>query len=190
MPARPFRRRLPRFADQGTVGKFNLRDGVDPQTYGIGIKELWEIDPAKHQPGLIVHTVGWPLSSTPMAAPSSTTWKTIWWRSVWSSVSTTKPWLSPYEEFQRYKTHPAIRGFFEGGRRISYGAPRCRKGGYQSVPKLHFPGGVLVGDTAGFLNVPKIKGTHMAMESGIVAAKAVFEHLFKENAGSRGDGIR
>ena len=165
--------------------KFNLRDGVDPQTYGIGIKELWEIDPAKHQSGLIMHTVGWPLQSDTYGGSFLYHLENnLVAVGFVVGLDYKNPWLSPYEEFQRYKTHPAIRGFFEGGRRISYGARALSEGGFQSVPKLTFPGGVLVGDTAGFLNVPKIKGTHMAMESGIVAAKAVFEHLQKENAGA------
>ena len=165
--------------------RFKLREGVDPQTYGIGIKELWEIDPAKHQPGLIVHTVGWPVDSATYGGSFLYHLENnLVAVGYVVGLDYKNPWLSPYEEFQRYKTHPAIRGFFEGGRRISYGARALSEGGYQSVPKLHFPGGLLVGDTAGFLNVPKIKGTHMAMESGIVAAKAVFEHLFKDNAGA------
>ena len=165
--------------------KFNLRDGVDPQTYGIGIKELWEIDPAKHQPGLIMHTVGWPMSSDTYGGSFLYHLENnLVAVGFVVGLDYKNPWLSPYEEFQRYKTHPAIRGFFEGARRISYGARALSEGGFQSVPKLTFPGGLLVGDTAGFLNVPKIKGTHMAMESGIVAAKAVFEHLLKESAGA------
>lgn len=175
--------------------RFGLREGVDPQTYGIGIKELWEIDPAKHQPGLIVHTVGWPLSSDTYGG-------SFLYHLDNNLVSVgfvvgldyKNPWLSPYEEFQRYKTHPAIRSYFEGARRISYGARALSEGGYQSVPKLHFPGGVLVGDAAGFLNVPKIKGTHMAMKSGMVAAEAVFTHLCKKYVGPEafeyGDQIR
>ncbi|MBS1143199.1 MAG: electron transfer flavoprotein-ubiquinone oxidoreductase [Proteobacteria bacterium] len=166
-------------------GKFNLRDGVDPQTYGIGIKELWEIDPAKHQPGLIVHTVGWPLSSDTYGGSFLYHLENnLVAVGMVVGLDYKNPWLSPYEEFQRYKTHPAIRGYFEGGRRISYGARALSEGGYQSVPKLSFPGGVLVGDTAGFLNVPKIKGTHMAMKSGMIAAEAVVAHLAKENAGA------
>ena len=165
--------------------KFNLRDGIDPQTYGIGIKELWEIDPAKHEPGLIVHSVGWPLSTDTYGGSFLYHLeKNLVAVGVVVGLDYKNPWLSPYEEFQRYKTHPAIRGFFEGGRRISYGARALSEGGFQSIPKLHFPGGLLVGDTAGFLNVPKIKGTHMAMKSGMVAAEAVFEHLSKENAGA------
>ena len=164
--------------------KFNLRDGVDPQTYGIGIKELWEIDPAKHQPGLIVHTVGWPLQSDTYGGSFLYHLENnLVAVGMVVGLDYKNPWLSPYEEFQRYKTHPSIRGYFEGGRRISYGARALSEGGYQSVPKLNFPGGVLVGDTAGFLNVPKIKGTHMAMKSGMIAAEAIFEHLGKENAG-------
>lgn len=167
------------------TAKFNLRDGIDPQTYGIGIKELWDIDPAKHQPGLIVHTVGWPLTSDTyggsflyhlennMVAVGMVV-----------GLDYKNPWLSPFEEFQRYKTHPSIKGFFEGGRRISYGARALSEGGYQSVPKLSFPGGLLIGDTAGFLNVPKIKGTHMAMKSGMVAAVALFAHLGNPDAGT------
>jgi electron-transferring-flavoprotein dehydrogenase len=154
--------------------KFDLRDGVDPQTYGIGIKELWEIDPAKHQPGLIVHTVGWPLTSDTYGGSFLYHLENnLVAIGMVVGLDYKNPWLSPYEEFQRYKTHPAICGFFEGGRRISYGARALSEGGYQSIPKLTFPGGLLIGDTAGFLNVPKIKGTHMAMKSGMVAAEAV-----------------
>jgi len=169
--------------------KFDLRDGIDPQTYGIGIKELWEIDPAKHQPGLIVHTVGWPLAADTYGGSFLYHLENnLVAVGVVVGLDYKNPWLSPYEEFQRYKTHPAIRGYFEGGRRISYGARALSEGGFQSIPKLHFPGGVLVGDTAGFLNVPKIKGTHMAMKSGMVAAEAVFAHLGQENAGAEASG--
>jgi electron-transferring-flavoprotein dehydrogenase len=169
--------------------QFDLRDGIDPQTYGIGIKELWEIDPAKHQPGLIVHTVGWPLASDTYGGSFLYHLENnLVAVGVVVGLDYKNPWLSPYEEFQRYKTHPAIRGYFEGGRRISYGARALSEGGFQSIPKLHFPGGLLVGDTAGFLNVPKIKGTHMAMKSGMVAAEAVFAHLGQENAGAEATG--
>ncbi len=165
--------------------RFKLREGVDPQTYGIGIKELWEIDPAKHRPGLVEHTVGWPLDF-------STYGGSFLYHLENNQVAVgfvvgldyANPWLSPFDEFQRFKNHPDIRPTFEGGRRIAYGARALSEGGIQSLPKLSFPGGLLVGDTAGFLNVPKIKGTHMAMKSGMVAAEAVFEHLFKENAGA------
>src|SRR5919205_279809 len=131
--------------------RFNLREGVAPQTYGLGVKELWEIEPAKHRAGKVVHTIGWPLDRN--------------------------PYLSPFEEMQRFKTHPAVRPLFEGGRRIAYGARALSEGGFQSIPKLVFPGGAIVGDAAGFLNVPKIKGTHTAMKSGMVAAEAAFDAL-------------
>ncbi len=155
--------------------RFNLRDGVDPQTYGIGIKELWEVDPAKHQPGKIVHTVGWPLDT-------STYGGSFLYHMEDNQVAVgfviglgyANPHLSPFDEFQRFKTHPDIRPTFEGGRRIAYGARAISAGGMQSIPKLIFPGGALIGDTAGFLNMPKIKGTHTAMKSGTVAAEAVF----------------
>ncbi|WP_431858634.1 electron transfer flavoprotein-ubiquinone oxidoreductase [Azospirillum sp.] len=166
------------------MARFNLRDGVDPQTYGIGIKELWEIDPAKSNPGLIEHTIGWPMNPKTYGG-------SFLYHLADNLVSVgfvigldyDNPHLSPFEEFQRYKTHPAIRPTFEGGRRIAYGARALSEGGFQSIPKLTFPGGLLVGDTAGFLNVPKIKGNHTAMKSGIVAAEAVFEHL---SGGSNG----
>ena len=155
--------------------RFNLREGVDPQTYGIGIKELWEVDPARHQPGKIVHTVGWPLDA-------STYGGSFLYHLENNQVAVgfviglgyANPHLSPFDEFQRFKTHPDIRPTFEGGRRIAYGARAISAGGYQSIPKLTFPGGLLIGDTAGFLNMPKIKGTHTAMKSGTVAAEAVF----------------
>lgn len=161
--------------------RFNLRDGADPQTYGIGIKELWEIDPAKHQPGLIVHTVGWPLSNDTYGGSFLYHLEdNLVAVGFVVGLDYSNPWLSPYEEFQRYKTHPAISDFFIGGRRVSYGARALSEGGYQSLPRLTFPGGLLIGDTAGFLNVPKIKGTHMAMQSGLLAADAVVELLGDE----------
>ncbi|MCA1938691.1 MAG: electron transfer flavoprotein-ubiquinone oxidoreductase [Dechloromonas sp.] len=169
--------------------RFKLRDGADPQTYGIGIKELWEIDPAKHQPGLIVHSVGWPLTNDTYGGSFLYHLEdNLVAVGFVVGLDYKNPWLSPYEEFQRYKTHPSIRGFFEGGRRISYGARALSEGGFQSVPKLTFPGGLLVGDTAGFLNVPKIKGTHMAMQSAILAADAVLELLAREDWGMEATG--
>jgi len=166
---------------KGLFGKFNLREGVDPQTYGIGIKELWEVRPEVHQQGLTLHTVGWPLSTDVYGG-------SFLYHLENNQVAVgfvvgldyANPHLSPYEEFQRFKTHPEIRKFFEGGRRIAYGARALNEGGYQSVPRLTFPGGLLIGDTAGFLNVPKVKGTHMAMKSGIEAAEALFAHLTAE----------
>ncbi|WP_374244097.1 electron transfer flavoprotein-ubiquinone oxidoreductase [Zoogloea sp.] len=158
--------------------RFKLRDGADPQTYGIGIKELWEVRPEVHKPGFTMHTVGWPVSTDVYGG-------SFLYHLENNQVAVgfvvgldySNPYLSPYEEFQRFKTHPEIRKVFEGGRRIAYGARALNEGGFQSVPKLSFPGGVLIGDTAGFLNVPKVKGTHMAMKSGIVAADALFAHL-------------
>ncbi|EIJ43840.1 flavin-dependent dehydrogenase [Beggiatoa alba B18LD] len=158
--------------------RFNLRQGVDPQTYGIGIKELWEIEPAKHKAGTIMHTIGWPLDSQTYGG-------SFLYHLENNQVAVgfvvgldyQNPYLSPYEEFQRYKTHPVIRSLFEGGRRVAYGARALSEGGFQSIPKLTFQGGLLIGDTAGFLNVPKVKGTHTAMKSGMIAAEAVFTHL-------------
>ena len=166
---------------KGLMSRFDLRNGVDPQTYGLGIKELWEVDPAVHQPGLTIHTVGWPLQSDTYGG-------SFLYHLENNQVAVgfvvgldySNPYLSPYEEFQRFKTHPEIRKFFEGGRRVAYGARALSEGGFQSLPKLTFPGGLLIGDTAGFLNVPKIKGTHMAMKSGIEAAEALFAHLTAE----------
>ncbi|MEI2743187.1 MAG: electron transfer flavoprotein-ubiquinone oxidoreductase [Candidatus Competibacter sp.] len=158
--------------------RFKLREGVDPQTYGIGIKELWEVDPTQHVPGKIVHTVGWPLD------PSTYGGSFLYHMENHQvavgfviGLGYANPHLSPFEEFQRFKTHPDIRPTFEGGRRIAYGARAISAGGIQSVPKLIFPGGALIGDTAGFLNMPKIKGTHTAMKSGMVAAEATFEAI-------------
>ena len=158
--------------------RFDLRAGADPQTYGIGIKELWEIAPQRHEPGLVVHTLGWPLDR-------STYGGSFLYHLEDNQVAVgfvvgldySNPHLSPFDEFQRFKTHPKIRPTFEGGRRFAYGARAISEGGLQSLPKLAFPGGLLVGDTAGFLNVPKIKGTHTAMKSGMTAAEAIFDAL-------------
>ncbi|MEQ8334906.1 electron transfer flavoprotein-ubiquinone oxidoreductase [Nisaea sp.] len=164
--------------------RFDLREGVDPQTYGIGIKELWEVDPAVHQQGLVVHTVGWPMDG-----------KTYGGSFLYHlennqiavgyviGLDYENPHMSPFEEFQRYKTHPKIRPFFEGGRRISYGARAINEGGFQSIPKITFPGGAILGCSAGFLNVPKIKGSHTAMKSGMTAAEALFDTM-KDGAGA------
>ena len=158
--------------------RFDLRKGRDPQTYALGIKELWEIPAAQHKPGLIEHTVGWPLDRNTYGG----SWLYHWGDNLVSygfvvGLDYHNPWLSPFDEMQRFKTHPAMRKHFEGGRRISYGARALSEGGFQSIPKLTFPGGALIGDTAGFLNVPKIKGTHAAMKSGMLAAEAVAEAL-------------
>ncbi|WP_315384193.1 electron transfer flavoprotein-ubiquinone oxidoreductase [Microvirgula aerodenitrificans] len=169
--------------------RFKLRDAVEPQTYGIGIKELWEVKPELHQPGSVTHTIGWPMNT-------STYGGSFIYHLENNQVVVgyvvgldyQNPHLSPFDEFQRFKTHPAIRGVFEGGRRLSYGARALSEGGLQSVPKLTFPGGVLVGDTAGFLNVPKIKGTHTAMKSAMLAADTLFALLGDENAGNEATG--
>ena len=158
--------------------RFHLRDGHDPQTYAIGIKELWEIPAENHQPGLIEHTIGWPL--TPDTYGGSFLYhfgKNLISYGFVIGLDYRNPWLSPFEEMQRFKTHPEIRKHFEGGRRISYGARALNEGGLQSIPRLTFPGGALIGDSAGFVNVPKIKGTHTSMKSGMVAAEAVAEAL-------------
>jgi electron-transferring-flavoprotein dehydrogenase len=153
---------------------FRLREGVQPQTYGLGIKELWEIPPEKHRPGLVWHSVGWPLKSDTYGG----SWLYMFGENLVSigfvvGLDYTNPWLSPFEEFQRFKHHPAVRPMLEGGKRIAYGARALNEGGFQSIPKLVFPGGAIIGDAAGFLNVPKIKGTHTAMKSGMVAAEAI-----------------
>ena len=160
------------------IEKFDLRAGKDPQTYGIGIKELWEIDPAKHQAGKIVHTIGWPVTNDVYGG-------SFLYHLENNQVAVgyvvgldySNPHLSPFDEFQRFKTHPAIRPTFEGGRRIAYGARALNEGGFQSIPKLTVPGAVLVGCAAGFLNVPKIKGTHTAMKSGMVAADTIYDAI-------------
>jgi len=141
------------------TARFGLREGHDPQTYAIGIKELWEVPPETHQAGLIEHTIGWPLDSHTYAARSSIISAAIWWRMALWSAGLPQSWLSPFEEMQRFKTHPVVRRHFAGGRRISYGARALNEGGLQSIPGLVFPGGALIGDAAGFINVPKIKGT-------------------------------
>jgi electron-transferring-flavoprotein dehydrogenase len=153
--------------------RYNLRAGVDPQVYGIGLKELWEIKPEQHQQGLVVHSAGWPLGN-------GTYGGSFLYHLEHNQVAIgfvvglgySNPYLSPYEEFQRYKTHPSIRTFLEGGKRISYGARAIAAGGLQSLPKLVFPGGCLIGDDAGFLNASRIKGSHAAMKSGMLAAEA------------------
>jgi electron-transferring-flavoprotein dehydrogenase len=158
--------------------RFALRDGVDPQTYGIGIKELWEVPPASHRPGLVMHTIGWPLDRETYGG-------SFLYHFGANLVSVgfvvgldyRNPHLSPFDELQRFKTHPDIRGFFAGGKRIGYGARAISEGGFQSLPRLTFPGGLLIGDTAGFLNVPRIKGTHLAMKSGMTAAEALIGAL-------------
>ncbi len=171
---------------RGHLGKqlqttFNLRDGTDPQVYGIGLKELWEIKPEKHQPGLVIHTAGWPLQSDTYGGSFCYHLEdNLVAIGFVVGLGYTNPYLSPYEEFQRYKTHPAIRTFLEGGKRIAYGARAISAGGLQSLPKLVFPGGCLIGDDAGFLNASRIKGSHAAIKSGMLAAEAAFDALAAE----------
>ena len=163
---------------KGLIAKFRLEDGRQPQKYGIGLKELWEVRPENHRPGLVQHTLGWPL-------PGGAGGGSFLYHYGNNLVSVgfvvylnySNPYLSPYSEFQRFKTHPLVRGTFEGGRRISYGARALTEGGWQSIPQLAFPGGVLVGCAAGFMNVPRIKGSHNAILSGIAAADSAFAAL-------------
>ena len=158
--------------------KFNLNSENSPQTYGIGIKELWEVPPENSKPGNIMHTTGWPLDTDTYGG-------SFLYHLDDNKISIgfvvgldyKNPYLSPYMEFQRFKHHPAIKKILEGGRRINYGARALNEGGVQSLPKLTFPGGLLAGCEAGFLNVPKIKGTHLAMKSGMIAANAIFEDI-------------
>ena len=164
---------------RGNLGKelqenFSLKNGRDPQVYGIGLKELWEVAPGKHAPGLVVHSAGWPLESDTYGGSFLYHMENnLVAVGFVVGLAYTNPYLSPFEEFQRYKTHPAIRGFFAGGKRIAYGARAITAGGLQSLPKLIFPGGALIGDDAGFLNASRIKGSHAAIKSGMLAADAV-----------------
>jgi electron-transferring-flavoprotein dehydrogenase len=157
------------------IAHFKLRDGIDPQKYGIGIKELWQVAPEKHEKGLVLHSQGWPLDA-------KTGGGSFLYHLDDNLVSVgfvvhlnyENPHLSPYDEFQRFKTHPAIRPLFEGGKRLAYGARAINEGGLQSVPKLAFPGGALIGCSAGFVNLPRIKGSHNAMKTGMLAAESAF----------------
>jgi len=160
------------------MARFALDAGSDPQSYGLGIKELWEIDPAKHQPGRVVHTAGWPLDSQTYGGAflyhlpdNQVTLGFI------TGLDYSNPWLSPFEEMQRWKTHPAIREVLEGGKRVGYGARAITAGGLLSLPKTVFPGGALVGCEAGYLNVSRIKGSHAAIKSGMLAADAIVDAL-------------
>ncbi len=164
--------------------KFDLRKGADPQVYGIGIKELWEIEPDKHVRGQVTHTAGWPLSSDTYGG----SWLYHYGTHLVSigfvvGLNYSNPYLSPFEEFQRYKQHPAIRPVLEGGKRIGYGARAITAGGFQALPKLVFPGGALIGDDAGFLNASRIKGSHAAIKSGMLAAEAIAAALAAGRAG-------
>ena len=161
------------------INKYNLRKDSDPQTYGIGLKELWEIKPENHKLGETIHSIGWPLDNQTYGGSFL-----YYLENNQVSVGFVigldykNPYLSPFDEFQRFKTHPLIKKIFEGSKRISYGARALNEGGFQSIPKLTVPGGLLVGCTAGFMNVPKIKGTHTAMKSGMIAAEEIFKNIF------------
>ncbi|MDD3757268.1 MAG: electron transfer flavoprotein-ubiquinone oxidoreductase [Advenella sp.] len=165
------------------IEKFKLDQGRDPQSYGIGIKEMWEIDPAKSKPGLVIHTSGWPLDADTYGG-------TFLYHldnnlvvvGMVVGLDYANPWLSPFEEFQRYKTHPSIKPYFENGKRIAYGARALTAGGLLSLPKLVFPGGALVGCEAGFLNASRIKGSHAAIKSGALAAQALYDALVAERS--------
>ena len=153
---------------------FDLAADSQPQIYGIGLKELWDVDPAKHVPGRVIHTQGWPLTDAWGGGFLYHQENNQVALGFVVALSYRNPYLSPFEEFQRWKQHPAIRAVLEGGRRVSYGARAINEGGWQSVPKLAFPGGALIGCAAGFVNVPRIKGSHTAMKSGMLAAEAAF----------------
>jgi electron-transferring-flavoprotein dehydrogenase len=160
------------------IEKFKLDQNRDPQSYGIGIKELWEVEPSKSRPGLVVHTAGWPLDADTYGGSFLYhLHDNLVAVGMVVGLDYANPWISPFEEFQRYKTHPAIRGTFEGGKRIAYGARAITAGGLLSLPKLVFPGGALVGCEAGFLNASRIKGSHAAIKSGMMAAEAAFDAL-------------
>ncbi len=161
------------------ISKFELDKNSDPQKYALGIKELWEIDPEKHEPGLILHGAGWPYTETHSDSG--------WWLyhaennqvtlGTFIDLNYKNPHISPFDEMQRWKTHPIIKQYLEGGKRLTYGARAAVKGGQNSLPKMQFPGGILVGDDAGFLNIAKIKGNHTAMKSGMLAAEAVYQAI-------------
>jgi electron-transferring-flavoprotein dehydrogenase len=169
------------------IARYELARGRDPQSYGIGLKELWEIDPAKHKPGLVIHTAGWPLANDTYGG-------SFLYHLENNQVAVgyvvglayQNPYLSPYEEFQRYKTHPAIREFLDGGKRLAYGARAIVAGGINALPDLVFPGGALIGCDAGFLNASRIKGSHAAIKTGMLAAQAAFEAV---GAGRSGDTL-
>ena len=165
--------------------RFQLRQNADPQTFGIGLKELWEVPPESHKAGTVIHTIGWPLDRNTYGG-------SFLYHLENNQIAVgfvvgldyKNPHLDPFKEFQRFKEHPSIRPIFEDGKRISYGARALNEGGFQSIPKLTFPGGALIGCTAGFMNVPKIKGSHTAMKSGMLAAESVFTLLAKSGSPS------
>jgi electron-transferring-flavoprotein dehydrogenase len=160
------------------LAKYNLTSESEPQTYALGIKEIWEISPDNHSEGKVIHTIGWPLKSDTYGGSFIYHAKNnkVYMGMV-VGLDYSNPNLSPFQELQKFKTHPTIAKLLDGGKRIAYGARTLSEGGFQSIPKLTFAGGMLIGDCAGFLNVPKIKGTHTAMKSGMIAAESVFIHL-------------
>ncbi|HEX4534763.1 MAG TPA: NAD(P)/FAD-dependent oxidoreductase, partial [Rhizomicrobium sp.] len=160
------------------IAKFKLHEGRDPQKFGIGLKELWEIPKDKHKPGLVMHTMGWPLDG----GTGGGSFMYHWGENFCSigfvvHLNYSNPFISPFDEFQRAKLHPRIRQYLEGGKRVGYGARAITEGGFQSVPKLAFPGGALIGCAAGFVNLPRIKGSHNAMKTGMLAAESAFAAL-------------
>ena len=158
------------------IRKFDLDRGRDPQSYGIGVKELWEIQPGRFKSGLVIHTAGWPLDTETYGGSFLYHFeKNKVAVGYVVGLNYRNPYLSPFDEFQRYKTHPQIRPFFEGGKRLGYGARAITAGGINSLPKLVFPGGALIGCDAGFLNASRIKGSHAAIKTGMLAAEAAFE---------------
>ena len=154
-----------------------MREESGPQVFGLGVKELWDIPAEKHKPGRVIHTQGWPLDDAWGGGFLYHQENNQVALGFVVALDYSNPYLSPFEEFQRWKTHPAIRAEIEGGRRVSYGARAINEGGCQAIPKLAFPGGALIGCSAGFVNVPRIKGTHTAMKSAMLAAEAAFEAI-------------
>ncbi len=166
------------------IARYRLDEGRDPQTWGIGIKELWEIDSAKHVPGLVLHSAGWPLDNATYGGGFMYHFDNNQVSvGLVVGLSYANPYLEPFLEFQRYKTHPVLRPFLQSGKRIGYGARAINASGIQSLPKLAFPGGALLGCDAGFLNAPRIKGSHAAIKSGMLAGDAVFEAVAAGRAG-------
>ncbi len=166
------------------IERFNLAEGKDPQHYGLGVKEIWKVPADKHQQGLVVHSAGWPLDESGSAGGGflyhiEDNQVVV---GLITDLGYSNPYVSPFEEFQRYKHHPVIKQYLEGGERVSYGARAIVKGGLQSLPKMHFPGGLLIGDDAGTLNFAKIKGSHTAMKSGMIAAETVFKAIAEEQS--------
>ncbi len=165
------------------IARYELARDRDPQSYGIGLKELWEIDPARHEEGLVMHTAGWPLTSDTYGGSFLYHFENNQVAVGFVvGLNYTNPYLSPFDEFQRYKTHPMIRRFFEGGKRVAYGARSITAGGINALPRTVFPGGALVGCEAGYLNASRIKGSHAALKTGMLAAEAAFEALGADRA--------